>query len=344
MLVVTGALLITVTIAAMVDAGWAALDLDSVVAPGAGPWGFAAAGFLPLAVGVRRAFCARHRSVMLLLAVCAVAVIAAGDARADIIFYDDFAGTSLTPAWQVLPGQGAYSVDNGLQYDDQGPLSSPSGWSTTSLSLGLPFTGANWQIGVEATSSLDWCTGGTYTGPSVPNQSCSSGAQQTQVGVSFAPVAASDRSALQGDTYAFFDRGTDAWYGYNQLSASFGSSSVSGLLNPADSAINDNIAGGTYWYQFVRNGGTLTMSISSDGVKYVTALSETLANPSSSFNELVLTGETYLTAGSFTDYSSVNITTLSSAPEPSTWAMLGVGMMLMLLGRRGVGRFVSGRG
>jgi len=88
------------------------------------------------------------------------------------------------------------------------------------------------------------------------------------------------------------------------------------------------------------------MSVRSDGVNYVTTLSETLADPSITFNELVLTGETYLTVGSFTDYSSVSITALSSAPDPPTWVLLGAGLLLLAVpfARQRQGHVLSGPG
>lgn len=256
-----------------------------------------------------------------------------------IIFSDDFTGP-LNAAWQVLPGQGSYSVAGGqLRYYNEGPQSSPSVWVTTSLSLAFPFTGTNWEIDTKAAFSLDWCTSGnSYTGPSVPTPSCSSGAQRPQVIVSFDPVTASDRSSLAGNNYADFDRGTDAYYGDNHLTASYGATSVSGLLNPADAGIVNNIADGSYWYQFIRDGGTLTMNYSYDGVHYVTALSTQLANPSSSFNELLLTGTTYETAGSFTDYDYVRIT--SAVPEPSSAVPLA--LCFVAVGLNWFSRFFGG--
>src|SRR6266436_1824140 len=73
-------------------------------------------------------------------------------------------------------------------------------------------------------------------------------------------------------------------------------------VGPTGNIVN-NITGGTYWYQFVRNDGTLTMNYGYDGVHYSTALSSPLAHPASTFNELLLTGTTYLTNNSFTDYA-----------------------------------------
>jgi hypothetical protein len=257
----------------------------------------------------------------------AFASVASQIAMAGTIFQDNFNSPVLNPAWQTLGGQGAYSVGgNDLRYYAQGPQSSPAGWSTTSLALALPFQGTNWVLDTEVTYSLDWCLGGSYTGPSVPNQGCSSGAQRPQVMVAFDPVTSLDRSALGGLNYADFDRGTDAWYGADSLSAWHGTTTAQGLLNPADSGIVNNIAGGTYWFRITRNGGTLTMNYSSDGVHYTAALSALLANPSGSFNELVLSGTTFLTAGSFADYHFVSIT---DAPEPGVALLSSLGLALL---------------
>ncbi len=271
----------------------------------------------------------RKLSAALSLLLWATAPGAATALADTVIFSDNFTESTLNPAWQVLPGQGTYSLAGDLRYVNQGPLSSPYGWATTSLSLALPFTGTDWEADVKASYSLAWCAPGfTYTGPPVPNFSTSSGAQRSDVMVSFDPVTGSDRSALSGNNVAAFDRGVDAWYGANVLSASYGSDLASGLLNPAASTIDNNIAGGTYWYQIVRNGGTLTMSYSYDGVHYSTALSTSLADPSSSYNELLLTGWTYLNAGSYSDFDSVTIKSLSPSPmpEPSAWIPLAVGL------------------
>jgi hypothetical protein len=87
-------------------------------------------------------------------------------------------------------------------------------------------------------------------------------------------------------------------------------------------------ADGTYWFRLIRSGGTITMKYSSDGVNYLTALTATLADPLDPYNELLLDGITHSSAGSFTDYDFVQI---SSVPEPGglilmTLALIGVGL------------------
>lgn len=255
--------------------------------------------------------------------------VASVPASASIIFSDTFSQPTLDPAWQVLAGQGSTSMPGDLHYTNQGPQSAPGGWNTTSLSLAYSFTGTNWEIDTVSTSHLNWCTSSTYSGPPNPNFGCSSGAQRSQVFVSFDPVTSGNRSALVGSNVAIFDRGIDAWYGDNSLTASYGGNSATGLLNPADTNVNNNVVGGTYWYQFIRSGGLLTMNYSYDGVHYATALTANLADPNNPFNELVLSGETYMSVGSSTDFTSVNIASVDSVPEPATWLLFFVGSSLL---------------
>ena len=79
------------------------------------------------------------------------------------------------------------------------------------------------------------------------------------------------------------------------------------------------------------------MDYSYDGVHYTNAMSAQLADPSGSFNELLLTGTTFLSAGSSADFRSVSIA--EAAPEPSVAILSGVGLVgfSLLLRRRGRG-------
>ncbi len=251
------------------------------------------------------------------------------------IFSDNFSGPTLNPAWQVLPGQGSYSVGGGLQYYNDGPEASTTGWYNAALTLALPFSGTNWEIDTEATYSLQWCpTGQTYTGPAVPTPSCTSGAQGPEVLVAFnpgVPISGFGGPDYAGTDYALFQRDIDAYYGADYLYASYGAASNGNLLNPTDTGITNNIADGTYWLQIIRNGGTLTMNYSYDGTNYLTALSTTLSDPSSSYNELLLGGITYSTAGSYTDYHFVDIES-TTTPEPGTFVPLSIGVVCVCLG------------
>jgi hypothetical protein len=234
-------------------------------------------------------------------------------AQVPLPFIDNFYGSTLNPNWQLLPGQGSYSVGGGqLSYYDDGPTASTTGWYSPALTLALPFSGTTWTIEIKAKYSLDWCMpGNTYTGPPVPNQTCSSGAQGPEVLVKFDNVVTTSGYGgpnYAGDDFVVIERNIDAWYGSDSLSAAYGGVSNVNMLNPADATIQNNIADGTYWYRIKRAGGTLTVEYSYDGRTYSTAFSTALANPSGTFNELLLGGITYLTAGSLTQYDYVRIT------------------------------------
>jgi len=256
-----------------------------------------------------------------------LAIITAADiAYADtVIFSDDFIGSTLNSAWQVLPGQGSYTVGAGLRYFNAGPTASTTGWFNPALTLALPFTGTSWEMNTKATYSLHWLVSGSYTGPPVPTPFGSSGAQGPEVLVKFNPVVIDTNYA--GSDYVVVERVIDAFYGSNSLSASYGLISNGNLLNPADSNISNNIADGTYWYQIVRDGGTLTMNYSSDGITYLNAFTTTLSDPLNPYNELLLGGNTFSTVGSYTDYEYVTITAPSTVPEPAPWTLLAVGLL-----------------
>ena len=191
-------------------------------------------------------------------------------------------------------------------------MASTTGWYYPALTFAMPFTGTNWELDMQATYNLDWCSAGnSYTGPSDPNYVCSSGAQAPMVAVSFSSGATAG-SNYAGSDYALITRSIDAWYGSNTLTASYGGVSSSNMLNPADATIQNNIADGSYWYRIIRSGGVLTIDVSYDGTNYATVLSEPLTNPSSTYNELLLGAATFSTAGSFTDFGPVTITSLDS--------------------------------
>ena len=186
--------------------------------------------------------------------------------------------------------------------------------------MALPFTGTNWEIQTKATYSLQW----------LDSFGNSSGAQGPEVLVKFNPnVTTSSYGGpnYAGTDYTVIERDIDAYYNANYLSTAYGSVSNSNLLNPADATIT-NIADGTYWYDISRNGGTLTVKYSYNGVNYSTAFSAALSDPSSSYNELLFGGITWATVGSYTDYDYVTIKSLdaSAAPEPSSFALFGIGL------------------
>jgi hypothetical protein len=240
------------------------------------------------------------------MALLTILVIAGAQlAGAANIFSDEFSGAALNPAWQVSPGQGSYGVSGGsLRYVNQGPLSSPGGWGTTSLALAVPFSGTHWQLDTKATYNLIWLN----------RSGASSGAQRALFMVSFDP-------ASSYDDYAAFDRGVDAWYNANFLSAYHSnppaSTVVNGLVNPSDSVIVNNTANGTYWYRMIRDGGTLELQYSYDGLTYTSAFKSNLSDPTNPFNKVIISGNTWESVGSYTDYDYVRIEG-QAVPEPGT--------------------------
>jgi hypothetical protein len=274
---------------------------------------------------------AKHTLVLMLFA--------GANAIAGTIFSDNFTETALGSPWQVLSGNGSYTVGGGhLTYYNKGPQSGPGGWQTTSESLVLPFAGTNWQLDIQATYSLDWLQPGySYTGPVQANTANSSGAQDARAMVAFDPATESDRTSLGGTNVAWFSRVIDAWYGTDQFDAIYGGGGSS-LQKPVDTWIVDNVVGGTYWLRFVRTGGTLVMSYSTNGTSYLPGMTSTLAEPSSSYNEFAISGLTFLTAGSHTDFSNLTIQSLngSEAPEPGGLPLAASGLVAgaLFLARR----------
>ena len=75
-----------------------------------------------------------------------VGALCANIAKANTIFSDDFTSSTLNPAWQVLSGEGSYTVGGGsLRYFDDGPVASTTGWYNATLTLALPIAGTNWE-------------------------------------------------------------------------------------------------------------------------------------------------------------------------------------------------------
>jgi len=247
------------------------------------------------------------------IVVFATVLLLQGNALGSPIFSDEFTMPTLNPAWQVRPGNGSYVLNNGkLRYYNEGFGSSPQHWFSTSLTLALPFSGTEWQLDAKATYHLQWLD--AFGG--------SSGAQRPQLMVSF-------DQASPFSNYVDFDRGVDAYYNDNHLSAWYSNPidevTATNLLDPMDRSIVNNVANGTYWYRVVRHDGNITMSYSRDGNQYTSVLSAPLYAASNSFNQVLLTGTTWNTVGSFTDFDYVRINPLTaSVPEPPSAALLAV--------------------
>ena len=258
-----------------------------------------------------------------------------GRAFADlVVFSDDFQSATLNSAWQLQSGGGSYTVGGGtLSYYNGGYSAATSGWVRPALTLVLPFTGTQWQIDTKATSNIVYQLSGSSTGT-----------QAVQLLTSFKPFVQSDPNK----DAAMIARGTDAWYGYNAIQGSYSGAGWSAdALTPAifcqgfcgdTKTVTD-----TFWYRFIRNGGTITEEYSADGSDYTTLFSASLANPSGAYNEFVLGGMTYMPAGTYTNFDYVNITA-TSVPEPSAPILFGVMLLTVFAGKLLFGgEIVAGR-
>lgn len=240
---------------------------------------------------------------------------------AGVIFADEFNGTSLDPAWNVVSGQGTTQVSGGaLRYNNFGPLSSPFGWYTTSTRVELPFSGRHWQLDTKVDYSLVYLNG-------LGN---SSGAQTSIVDMEFA------RATFPTD-FLEVGRSVDAWYNDNSFyvvtqSNNGGQASSGNVRNPADT-VQNNIAGGTYWLRFIRNGGTISFLYSYDGTNYTNGVTRNIDDPNNSNNLFRISGTTWETVGSHSQFDYVRIQ--DTVPEPAGFAlMLGGGAALWVLRRR----------
>lgn len=237
----------------------------------------------------------RVTAAALLIALCALADSSGAN------FSDEFTGPALDPAWVVRPGQGSYSfVSGNLRFFNEGPLSSPWTWMTTSMVLAHPFTGTQWEFEAKVRYNLVYLN-------SLGN---SAGAQASLLIFHIGAGA----SAVD----VTINRGVDAWYGNNTLLTSLCSVSLCSpivpMLNPADAAVVGNVADGTYWFRIARDGGTITVRYSFDGATWQTAFSAPLPNPSEQLNELLISGQTWETVGSFADFDYIRAIGPRNAP------------------------------
>lgn len=257
------------------------------------------------------------RGKLLLLALLFVSIGTA--AASNIVFEDDFSGSTLNPAWQIGTGNGSYQLTGGnLRFYNQGPLSSAAGWSTVALNLNIPFNGTQWEADTKATYHLVWLNA----------RGNSSGAQGPQILVSF-------NSTSPFTNYGGFERVIDAWYQSNDLMAWYNNNSVTGLVNPADTPVINNVADGTYWLQFIRNGASFSMNYSFDGQNYHNALTTTLTDPNNPYNDLMISATTWETVGSYTDYDFVRIqTTGSQVAEPTTLSLIASSLVFIFLKKK----------
>lgn len=259
-------------------------------------------------------------------------------AQAEVLT-ENFSNASLDiPPWQVISGQGNYSLTANpgyLRYNLEGPQSRPDGWRTgitntwnPSLNLILPFDGDYWTLNTKITYNLHACSGSSC---SFDSNTGSNGAQGTGFYIAFG-----------NDDFLDFGRGVD-WWGstktnLHQANLTSGNTVIesSGSMLAADDTLN--IEGGgngawarySYWYEIERNGQEITFLYSNDGVNYTTGLTASMTTPIGSTQKFILGANVWTTAGSYADLDYVNVNVV---PEPISSILFVTGGAL-LAGRR----------
>ncbi|MCZ7358032.1 MAG: DUF2341 domain-containing protein [Candidatus Methanoperedens sp.] len=220
----------------------------------------------------------------------------ASDGTKTFEFFDDFSSPILDSSWQVLSGQGSYSLTDNpgyLKYILQGPLSHGGGWTgqgcsggwCPSLSLVRPFDGDNWILRTKVTYNFN------YPG---------TGAQSQKLIIPLGN-GISD--------YLLIDRGTDQWYNYNDITVYLVNNDTNlvnknNLVAP-DDIVNNGWVRHTYWYEVTRNGQQIALRYSYDGTNYLDVFSATLTTPVEATQRVVISSTVWATAGSYADWDYI---------------------------------------
>jgi len=209
---------------------------------------------------------------------------------------EDFNASVLDGSWQVVSGQGRYSLTDNpgyLRYYIEGSRAYSGSWTggvasgwSPSMTLVRPFSGDHWVLRAKARYNIRWQ--GT-------------GAQYQVLYLAFGDG---------GNHYLRISRGTDQWYNANVLTAELvidGQvvASNNTLRAPADVVVNDWL-GFTYWYEIVRHGPCVSFRYSIDGTNYTTVFSSSLAAAGVT-QRIILDANVWTTAGSYTDWDYIQV-------------------------------------
>ncbi|MDP2844879.1 MAG: hypothetical protein Q8N79_02240, partial [Candidatus Methanoperedens sp.] len=235
-----------------------------------------------------------------------------GIAEAATGFKEDFSNPVLNSSWQVLSGQGRYSLTDNpgyLRYYFEGSLGYMGGWRNNyqtsggwkpSLTLISPFDGENWSLTAKVNYNLHAHISGSSTG-----------AQGQGFWIAFGEGT---------NDYLSIYRGVDWWYKSNVLTMGFVSNGVDvANFSGAPSSVGaDGWVRESYWYEITRNGEKITVRFSNDGISYTTAFSALLTKPVTTTQRAIIDMNLWNGVGSYVDWDYIHVEPAPTAIQTPT--------------------------